>query len=789
MVARLLRRQPHVRVGCTAVLTPPGSSGFPSRAGDSTNRQTPLRRRDLRIRVGDGPWVTCTTSPISIGRDPNVTIVIDDDRVSRRHAELRWTNSGWRLIDVGSRNGTWRDGRRSAEEAVASALQVRLGDPLDGTELTVRTVVRTDGEPGQRVMTVGRDSGNELVVDDPLVSRWHCGLVETAKGLVLTDLGSSNGTHLNGALVPPNGVSVVPGDVVTIGSHQLDVDGERLRLQPGVALLIARNLDVVTDDGTRLLDGVSVDVAPGEFVAVIGPSGAGKSTLLNALTGFRPASTGTVEVGGRSLYQQYDALRASIGYVPQQDILHAQLSVRAALEYAAELRFAADVTSQERNARVQQVLGELGLSSVADRSVAQLSGGQRKRVNVALELLTKPPLLFLDEPTSGLDPGHERSLMESLRQLAHGKRSVIVVTHNVANLHLCDRLLVLAPGGHAVLVASPAEVLRRSGQADFTNVFIELEQGTFPAETRHSRPAETRHSRPAETLPGARGPSFARSLRVLTRRYTRIVTADRRNLAILLLQAPLLGLLTRAMMSPAGLAADPGSPNSAARRVLLMLVLSATWVGASNAVREIVKERPIYRRERSIGVPIGAYLLSKMAVLAPLTFAQSLVLVAVATAGHRAPAAGAGLSSASFELVVDVAAAGIAAMALGLLLSATVSSADKALSLLPLLLVPQLVLSGGLLSVEKTPALRVPSYAASARYGFAAAAATVDLGRLEEAPPPPPGVPASPRIAQDAEWPHDPATWTTNVLGLLALTVLCCGGAYLALRRSEPGRR
>src|SRR5450756_2772127 len=127
MVARLLRRQPHVRVGCTAVLTPPGSSGFPSRAGDSTNRQTPLRRRDLRIRVGDGPWVTCTTSPISIGRDPNVTIVIDDDRVSRRHAELRWTNSGWRLIDVGSRNGTWRDGRRSAEEAVASALQVRLG--------------------------------------------------------------------------------------------------------------------------------------------------------------------------------------------------------------------------------------------------------------------------------------------------------------------------------------------------------------------------------------------------------------------------------------------------------------------------------------------------------------------------------------------------------------------------------------------------------------------------------------------------------------------------------------
>ncbi len=253
--------------------------------------------------------------------------------------------------------------------------------------------------------------------------------------------------------------------LVGIGHALFHLDGDRLveRIDAGAVAFRARDLVVRTPKGKTLLEGVGFSLEENSLLAVVGPSGAGKSTLLRALTGFRPADSGTVEYADRDLYADYDELRQRIGLVPQDDILHPQLTVRRALAYAARLRFPSDVSVPEREARIDQVIGELGLGGQAEQRIDSLSGGQRKRTSVALELLTRPSLLFLDEPTSGLDPGLDKSVMHTLRGLADDGRTVVVVTHNVANLDVCDRLLLLAPGGTLAYFGPPREALQYFG--------------------------------------------------------------------------------------------------------------------------------------------------------------------------------------------------------------------------------------------------------------------------------------------------------------------------------------
>ena len=279
------------------------------------------------------------------------------------------------------------------------------------------------------VVRIGRAPDNTVVLDDLLVSRYHAQL-RLGQPAELVDLSSANGTFVNGHKVER--ALVGPGDTIGIGQHSFRVTPRGLEEAPvrDEVRFAAAGLRVRTSKGAVILDGIDLAVGDRGFLAVVGPSGTGKSTLLNALTGVRPADSGTVQYEGRDLYAEYDDLRSRLGVVPQDDVVHPLLTVRQALRYAAELRFPREVSRAEREARVEEVIEELHLTFRADVQVKVLSGGQRKRVSVALELLTKPPLLFLDEPTSGLDPGLERDLMELFRRLADEGRTVIVVTHS-----------------------------------------------------------------------------------------------------------------------------------------------------------------------------------------------------------------------------------------------------------------------------------------------------------------------------------------------------------------------
>jgi ABC transport system ATP-binding/permease protein len=803
----------------------------------------------LRVMAAGREVVLDGGEAVTVGRDHDAGIVIEDERVSRRHAVLRLESGGWVLQDEDSRNGTFHDGRRVARVEVASGLVVRLGDPATGPPLELtptfpdgpatvdgrRTVVdaRTLGagaapappaELGrltgvhavEQVVRIGRAPDNDVVVGDLLVSRHHAELRGSpGRGYELVDLGSHNGTFVNGRR--RDRARLEPLDVVGVGRHSFRlVDGLLEEYEDvGDVTFAARGLTVRTGEGAVVLDDVGFHLRERSLLAVVGPSGAGKSTLLRALTGYRPAQQGTVLYAGRDLYADYDELAGRIGLVPQDDVLHHELTVERALGYAAELRFPADVPEEERLRRVTTVLEELGLVDRRGLRIGQLSGGQRKRTSVALELLTKPSLLFLDEPTSGLDPGLERSLMELLRTLADGGRTVVVVTHSVQSLRLCDRVLFLAPGGRTAYFGPAQLALATFGRDDFQEVFQDLAAGDtdWPARFR-AHPLHDRYVEPsvdaepapagAREAPAPRGGSFVRQLGTLTRRYLRVIAGDRRALVLLALQAPLLGLLMLVALPAAELAPPPFGELrllSKAGLVLLIVVMGATWLGASNATREIVKELPVYRRERAVGLSIPAYVGSKTLVLGALTILQAIVLVVLATARQHGPRDATVLGWPLGELIAVVAATGLAGMALGLLVSALASRVDRAMAILPILLLVELILAMGAVfpDLSEQPVLKQAGYLAGTQWGFAAAASTVDLNALDalndvarELPTVDlrdPGALASGLASLDegeGRWEHEPGRWLTAMLALGGLTAAALVGTGLALRRYDP---
>src|ERR1039457_6476625 len=448
-------------------------------------------------------------SQYRVGRDPHSDIVINDSRVSWRHAVLRVDRDAWILEDAGSTNGTFLGTRRIGKVEIAQNCILRLGHPDDGPVMMC-SVNRGSGQTAMstgmssvdrrptsvmrapaKLLRIGRDPSNDLVIPDLSVSRGHAELHNLGdRRYEIVDLGSHNGTFVNGQRI--NGATTVTEqDLIGIGRATFRLFGDDLRefIDEGDVSLVAQDLTVRLSSGKVLLDHVSFPIPERSLVGVIGPSGAGKSTLLVALTGMRPATEGTVLYDNRDLYTHYAELRHRIGLVPQDNILHSQLKPRRALRYAAEFPVPGATSSAERTRRVDEVIDELGLTAHCGTRTGTMSGGQQKRVNVALELLTKPSLLFLDEPTSGLDPGLDKSVMELMSGLAKDGRTVIIVTHSVANLNLCDRLLVLVPGGKIAYFGPPADGLKHFGKPGWAEVFQ-----AFDAEPNRDWAGEFRRS-------------------------------------------------------------------------------------------------------------------------------------------------------------------------------------------------------------------------------------------------------------------------------------------------------
>jgi ABC-type multidrug transport system ATPase subunit len=718
----------------------------------------------LRVNYGERTYVF-TQPEVRIGRQAEADVVIEGSDVSRVHGIVTWLDDGWHYADNSSRNGTFRAGRRVTEmlidgpQTVAlagrSGPEITLSPATDlATEITASTS-RLKGEVGivsavhdtrRATTTLGRAPDNDIVVDDLEVSRHHAEIrVATDGRLEIFDLGSHNGTFVNGVRVEK--ATLGDFDLVTVGHHMFRVFEGLLEefVDTGAVQFEAVGLGVELPSGFRILDNVSFSLPERSLAAVLGPSGSGKTTLLRALTGFSPATEGRVMYAGRDMYASYADVRQRIGYVPQEDILHNELTVRQALRYAARLRFPPDVPADDVALRVDEVISELGLTHRTDVAISSLSGGQRKRASVGFELLTKPSLLFLDEPTSGLDPGYERALMHLLRELADGGRSIVVVTHSVQSLDLCDRVVILAPGGRLAYFGPPGDALRYFGCDSFAEAYElladpegpdwqELYQEspafhTYVELPKAGSPVDEPAARTGAPTPRRRG--WFRQYRTLTRRYASVIWRDRKLTTLLALQAPLLALLMLIAMGEGRLAPRTTPGLSTASLVLAVLVLAATWLGMSNSGREIAKESAIYRRERAIGLSTSAYVASKATVLALITLLQTTVLVAVGLGRQGVSSKAAVIEPGLLELIVGVGLSGVAAVSLGLLISAVARTPDRAMSLLPVVLIIQLVVAGGFKEMAEKPVLREISYVSSAQWGFSAAAATVDLNDLQ----------------------------------------------------------
>ena len=645
-----------------------------------------------------------------------------------------------------------------------------------------------------KAMRIGRVPDNDVVLSDLNVSRHHAELRKSPTGQYeIVDLGSHNGTFVNGQRVTKQ--VLTEQDLVSIGSSTFRLTGGELRqfVDDGNITFTAQEL-VVKAGSKVLLDHVSFPIPEKCLLGVIGPSGAGKSTLLGALTGMRPATTGTVLYDNRDLYQNYNELRYRIGLVPQESVLHTQLTARRALQYSAELRFPADVKPAERDGRVDEVMGELGLTRHANTRADRLSGGQLKRVNVAQELLTKPSLLFLDEPTSGLDPGLDKSVMEQMRDLAHDGRTVIVVTHSVDNLDTCDRLLVLVPGGRIAYYGPPEEGLAYFGQARWAEVFQAFdrypdrdwaaEYAASPAYAQYvlgqrSQPPQVQEEQElAATPPPQRRGAFSQTA-TLTRRYVRVIASDRGYLTFMILLPILLGALISQVPAKHGLGGAPGT-NVDAGTLLLILVICACLAGMASSVRELVKERSILTRERAAGLSSGAYLVSKLLVLGVISILQSTLLVLIGVSWRQFPAKGAFLTGAPLiEVILGIAVLAVASMCLGLLVSAMVSTSEKAMPFLVLFTMVQVVLSGYVVPLANNPGLKQFSMIAPSRWGFAAPASTVNLNVLT---PPGQGV-------VDPLWTQTSSNWLRDMGVMIGLALIFAVLAYIKLRSLGPRRR
>ncbi|OBB92224.1 ATP-binding cassette domain-containing protein [Mycobacterium sp. 852002-40037_SCH5390672] len=656
-------------------------------------------------------------------------------------------------------------------EIGAEALEAAEFDSTNLRRAVQRSRAKLTAPPAGAV--IGRAEDSDIVISDVLASRQHAYLVPGPTGMEIHDAHSINGTFVNGTRILS--APLTEGDVVTIGNVDLVFNGEILLRRAQAATrtggLEVREVDFEIDS-KRLIQKVSLTARPGTLTALIGGSGAGKSTLSRLIAGATCPSSGSITFEGHDIHASFASLRSRIGMVPQDDVVHRQLTVTQALNYAAELRLPPDTSKQDRAQVVAQVIEELGLTKHTDTRVDKLSGGQRKRASVALELLTGPSLLILDEPTSGLDPALDLQVMTMLRQLADAGRVVLVVTHSLSYLDLCDQVLLMAPGGKTAYCGPPGEIEATMGTTNWAQIFGMV--GADPDEANRRflaqlqpPPAGAEAEKPADLGAPARS-STRRQFATIARRQIRLIVADRAYFIFLAVLPFVMGALSLTVPGSTGFrVADPGGDGSdEPGSVLMLLTMAAVFMGTALTIRDLIGERPIFRREQAVGLSTKAYLLAKMAVFFVFAVLQSAIATTITILGKGAPTRPALLlGSATLELYVATAAMCVAAAMVGLVLSSLARSNEQIMPLLVVSLMLQLVLCGGMVPVTNRIGLDQMSWVVPSRWGYAAQASTVDLWTIEPGPLAP----------KDRHFKHTAATWLFDV-GMLALLTIVYAG-------------
>jgi len=743
-VARALPQSPLAR---TALDAAPLLAGEPA----------PIPQLAVAIAGSPPETYTLTQDRVTLGRAEDNDIVIASSIVSRNHALLERVGGSYQLTVLPQAgNPIFLEGMPVvAPRPLRHQDKLRIGGRDPGTMVTMTFLSPSDtvvpeaisiafGE--KEAIQIGRDASNDVVLDAPQLSRFHAQVERVGRRTRVVDLRSTNGTFVNDRQIT-GAEWVKPDDTIRIGSYRFVVGEDALAQYDDSASLRvdAVGLNQWVRKDLNLLQDISLVLQPREFVVVVGQSGGGKSTLVDAIAGYRPATHGQVKVNDIDVYKNFGAVRSMLGFVPQRDIIHTELTAFEALDYAAQLRMPPDTTKEERQRRVLEALQDLDLTERKDVRISKLSGGQQKRVSIGVELLTKPSLLFLDEPTSGLDPGTETALMQLMRRMADGGRTVVLITHATKNVLLADKVVFLARGGHLTWFGPPDEALqyfdsyrserdRRARPMEFDSIYAILEDGGKGspaqwAERFRNHPAYRKHI--LEPLQGKAAPmapqapvrkpaqpagpqaSSLRQLAILSGRNIKILGRDRFGLALMLAAAPLVGLLDVVLSLVLGRNLFDFTQGDASSVVITLFLLAVygVMVGGLAQMREFVKEQDVYRRERLVNLKILPYVLSKVWVAALLALYQTAAYTVIHFLAFDMPG---GLLELAL-IFITLALATMAGMMLGLFASALAPNANSAPLIVILLMLPQIVLGGALV-----PLPRIVSAPISTRWAFQA---------------------------------------------------------------------
>jgi ABC-type multidrug transport system ATPase subunit len=683
---------------------------------------------------------------VTIGRDPESVVRLDYPMISWNHARIVRAGNAFVIEDLQSTNGTslnridnriTRSELQPTDDVYFGSYKMPASRLLAGKHITkgesAFQLVNFQGDH----MVLGRDPNCEYPLDFPMVSWRHAQFQRTAQGIVVEDLGSLNGTYVNGTRISGK-VPVKPGDEVGLGSFRFQIlEGGSIakREYNGNVTIEVAGVTVDLPNGDRLLDPVSLTVFPSEIIALMGPAGAGKTTFLKTLNGYTPPASGRVLFNGYDLYQFYDQFRQQLGYVPQDDIVHAQLKVWEALYFSAKLR--TDLTDAEIHQRIDKVLNNLGISDKKDTIIGSpekkvLSGGQRKRVNIALELINDTPVIFLDEPTSGLSSYDAENVVILLKKLAADGKTIITTIHqpSLDVFKQFDNLIMISRdrGGRGALAyfgpAFPDSIeffdpegsravksqqgkdlspemllsgLAKRGTADWVQSYDS---------SRTKQQFVIERSGKVLSTAGQGGQSAKRGFGLgqwltLVRRNFLLKTRDKVQSTILLIQAPLFAVLVggvfRHLHQPA---LDPAEWQKFGGKIAgieFLMVIAALWFGCNNVARDIVGEWTVYQRERMVSLKLPSYVFSKVAVAAVIGFCQVLTMLTIVTLMCH-------LKANFLETLALLFMSLMVGSAIGLCISAITETTEAAIAMLPLVLLPIVALGGGI-----QPIVRIPS--------------------------------------------------------------------------------
>ena len=708
-------------------------------------RRVPMPWPGSGNTVRSAPDAAPDAEIITIGRSPANHVRLDFEMVSWTHARIFSHGTGWIIEDLDSRNGTAlnRIDNKIRRAPLLPEDEIFLGSYKISANRILTKKHLTQGEDTfERVnfrgeqMVLGRDPSCDYPLDYPMISWRHAELRRTADGIYVEDLGSRNGTFVNGERI--SGKTLIrPGQEIGLGSFRfqfLEDGGLVKREYTGNVTIEVCGVAVNAPTGDPLLDPISLTIFPSELIALMGPAGAGKTTFLKSLNGYTPPAAGRVLFNGADLYQFYDRFRTQMSYVPQDDIVHAQLTVREALYFSAKLR--TDLKDEEIGQRIDKVLEGLGIPDKKNTVIGSpekkvLSGGQRKRVNIAMELINDTPVIFLDEPTSGLSSYDAEGVIQMLKALSKEGKTIITTIHQPSTeiFRQFDGLIMIGRdrGGRGALAyfgpahpesieffdpdavkalrrtsgAEPGPELLLSGlkkrttaewaaaytQSRFSRLYVTDRSGKIP-----STPAE-HHSSKREGRGFGPGQWWT-----LVRRNVILKVRDRAQVIILLIQAPLFAVLVGGVFGRLKVEPPVELKGMALKApgIEFLLVVAAIWFGCNNAARDIVGEWTVYQRERMVSLKLPSYVLSKLTVAALLCFFQCSVLLGIVRLMCD-------LKGDFLQTLGVLYLASLVGAALGLCVSAVAPTTEAAIAMLPLILLPVIALGGGIHTIRDMP--------------------------------------------------------------------------------------